>query len=103
MLHSQCSSPGEQFPENNCPLSSRKEAASNIGRMEIIGVPKMAPTKQRNAAKRNIKKPASAAKRKRTIAHLPKSLRTALGKQGSSVVEEEKKVSQQGLRNLHRS
>lgn len=45
----------------------------------------MASEKQRAAAKRNIKKAASAAKRKRTIAHLPKSTRTALGKQASKV------------------
>jgi ABC-type transport system involved in Fe-S cluster assembly fused permease/ATPase subunit len=51
----------------------------------------MASTKQKNAAKKNIKKAASAAKRKRTIAHLPKSVRTALGKKGSSVAEKKRK------------
>ena len=45
----------------------------------------MSSTKQRSAARRNIKKAVAAAKRKRTIAHLPKSMRTALGKQASSV------------------
>jgi hypothetical protein len=45
----------------------------------------MATAKQRAAARRNIKKAASAAKRKRTIAHLPKSTRTALGKQAAKV------------------
>ena len=40
----------------------------------------MATEKQRAAARRNIKKAAAAAKRKRTIAHLPKSTCTALGK-----------------------
>jgi hypothetical protein len=39
---------------------------------------------QRSAAKRNIKKAANAARRKRTIAHLPKRTRTALGKQGAA-------------------
>ena len=43
----------------------------------------MASTKQRAAARRNIKKAAGAAKRKRTIAHLPKKTRTALGKEGA--------------------
>jgi hypothetical protein len=43
----------------------------------------MASSKQRAAARRNIKKAASAAKRKRTIAHLPKRTRTALGKEGA--------------------
>jgi ABC-type transport system involved in Fe-S cluster assembly fused permease/ATPase subunit len=40
---------------------------------------------QRAAARQNIQKAASAAKEKRTIAHLPKSTRTALGKKGASV------------------
>jgi hypothetical protein len=43
----------------------------------------MATEKQRAAARQNIKKAASSAKEKRTIAHLPKSTRTALGKQGA--------------------
>jgi hypothetical protein len=45
----------------------------------------MTTTRQRAAARRNIKKAASAAKRRRTIAHLPKKTRTALGKQASKV------------------
>jgi hypothetical protein len=43
----------------------------------------MATDKQKAAARRNIKKASSAAENKRTIAHLPKSTRTALGKQGA--------------------
>jgi hypothetical protein len=45
----------------------------------------MASEKQRAAARKNIKKAAAAAKRKRTIAHLPKKTRTALGKQAAKV------------------
>ena len=45
----------------------------------------MANERQRAAARRNIKKAAAAAKRKRTIAHLPKKVRTALGKQASKM------------------
>jgi L,D-peptidoglycan transpeptidase YkuD (ErfK/YbiS/YcfS/YnhG family) len=45
----------------------------------------MATQKQRTAARRNIKKAASAAKSKRTLANLPKKTRTALGKQGAAV------------------
>ncbi len=45
----------------------------------------MATTRQRDAARRNIKKAAAGAKRKRTIAHLPKQTRTALGKQANKV------------------
>jgi hypothetical protein len=43
----------------------------------------MATKKQVEAAKRNVKKAQQAAKRKRTIAHLPKSTRRALGQQGA--------------------
>jgi hypothetical protein len=51
----------------------------------------MASAAQRSAAKRNIKKAAAAAKRKRTIAHLPKRTRTALGKQASKVAKRKKR------------
>jgi len=47
----------------------------------------MASSKQKAAARRNIKKAASAARRKRTIAHLPKSTRTALGKEGAKAAK----------------
>jgi len=39
--------------------------------------------RQRAAARRNIKKAAAAAHRQRTIAHLPKRTRRALGKEGA--------------------
>lgn len=45
----------------------------------------MTTEKQRAAARRNVRKAASAARRKKTIAHLPKATRTALGKKGASV------------------
>jgi hypothetical protein len=44
----------------------------------------MASAKQVRAAKRNVKKAQAAAKRKRTIANLPKSTRRALGQQGAA-------------------
>ena len=50
----------------------------------------MPTEKQRNAARKNIKKAANAAKKKRTIAHLPKSTRTALGKQAAKVAKEKR-------------
>jgi hypothetical protein len=50
--------------------------------MEVVS---MATEKQRTAAKRNIKRAAAAAKKKRTIAHLPKKTRTALDKQAAKV------------------
>jgi hypothetical protein len=53
----------------------------------------MTTSKQRAAARRNIKKAAKAAKGKRTIAHLPKKTRTALGKQGAKVAKQKRKRS----------
>jgi ABC-type transport system involved in Fe-S cluster assembly fused permease/ATPase subunit len=50
----------------------------------------MASRKQSAAARKNIKKAAAAAKKKRTIAHLPKKTRTALGKQGAKVAKEKR-------------
>jgi hypothetical protein len=47
----------------------------------------MATTKQAKAAKRNVKKAQQAAGRKKTIASMPKSTRTALGKQGAAVAQ----------------
>ena len=43
----------------------------------------MATTKQRTAAKRNVKKAQKASRQKKTIANLPKSVRTDLGKQAA--------------------
>lgn len=45
----------------------------------------MATQRQRKAAKKNVGKAIAAAKRKRTLAHMPKSTKTALGKQGAAV------------------
>ena len=43
----------------------------------------MSSARPRAAARANVRKAATAARRKRTITHLPKSVRTALGKQGA--------------------
>ena len=43
--------------------------------------------KQSAAARKNIKKAANAARKKRTIAHLAKSVRTALGKKGAAAAK----------------
>lgn len=45
----------------------------------------MSSARQGAAARRNIRKAARSARRKRTIAHLPKSTRRALGRQAASV------------------
>jgi len=50
----------------------------------------MPSEKQRSAARRNIRKAATAAKKRRTIAHLPKATRTALGKQAANVAKEKR-------------
>jgi len=50
----------------------------------------MSSEKQRSAARQNIKKAATAAKKKRTIAHLSKRTRTALGKQAAKVAKEKR-------------
>ena len=45
----------------------------------------MATQRQRAAARRNVKRAVSAARRQRTIASMPKSTRRALGQQGAAV------------------
>jgi hypothetical protein len=51
----------------------------------------MATTKQVQAAKRNVKKAQAAARKKRTIAHMPAKTRTALGKQGAAVAQRKRR------------
>jgi hypothetical protein len=50
----------------------------------------MASTKQASAARRNVRKAAAAAKRKKTISKLPKRTRTALGKQAAKVAKKKR-------------
>ena len=45
---------------------------------------------QRTAARKNIKKAATAAKRSRTLSKLPKRTRTALGKQANKVTRQKR-------------
>ena len=45
----------------------------------------MATTKQRQAARKNVKKAQSGARSKQTLKNLPKATRTALGKEASAV------------------
>ena len=47
----------------------------------------MATRKQTQAAQRNVKKAQQAAASKKTITHMPKQTRTALGKQGAAVAQ----------------
>ena len=50
----------------------------------------MASSKQKAAARKNIRKAAKAARAKRTISHLSRKTRTALGKQGAKVRKEKR-------------
>jgi hypothetical protein len=42
---------------------------------------------QSAAARKNVKKAAAVAKKKRTVAHLPKATRTALGEKGAKAAK----------------
>jgi ABC-type transport system involved in Fe-S cluster assembly fused permease/ATPase subunit len=54
-------------------------------------VSKMATSKQKTAARKNIKRAANAAKKKKTISKLPKKTRTALGKQGAKIAKQKRR------------
>jgi L,D-peptidoglycan transpeptidase YkuD (ErfK/YbiS/YcfS/YnhG family) len=47
----------------------------------------MASTKQTQAARKNVKKAQKAAKSQRSLAHMSKATKTALGKQGAAVAQ----------------
>jgi hypothetical protein len=51
----------------------------------------MVSSKQREAAKRNVKKAAATAKRKKTLSSLPRATKTALGKQGAAVAQRKRR------------
>ena len=80
---------GRRKPLSGCSRNANPRLECGIYSRELRG--SMASTKQRRAARRNIKKAAAAAKKKRTIAHLPKSVRTALGKQAAKVAKQKRK------------
>jgi len=61
-------------------VTARQRQPNNIGDT-------MASKKQTAAVRKNIKKAAAAAKKKRTVAHLPKKTRTALGKEGAKAAK----------------
>ena len=52
----------------------------------------MATTKQRRAAKRNVRKAQAGARKKQTLKNLPKKTHTALGKEASAVRKGEKRT-----------
>jgi hypothetical protein len=55
----------------------------------------MATTKQRQAAKRNVKKAQAGARKKQTLKNLPRKTHTALGKEASAVRKGEGKTREQ--------
>jgi hypothetical protein len=50
----------------------------------------MATEKQTTAARRNVRKAIAAAKKKKTIANMPKQTRSALGRQAAAVAKRER-------------
>ena len=55
----------------------------------------MATSKQRAAARRNVKRAQAGAKRKQTLKNLPRGTKTALGKEGAKVRSGEAKSRQE--------
>jgi Rho termination factor, N-terminal domain len=53
----------------------------------------MATQRQRQAARKNVKKAQSGARRKKTISKLPKKTRTALGREGSKAAARKRGAS----------
>ena len=75
---------------NNDPGAAAVRDAATVNRLLRTRPGKstvMATTKQREVARRNVKKAQRAAAGKRTIAHMPAKTRTALGKQGAAVAQ----------------
>ena len=52
----------------------------------------MSTVKQKTAARRNVTKAAAAAKRKKSISHLSKATRSALGKQGAKIAKQRRRA-----------
>jgi hypothetical protein len=62
----------------------------------------MATTKQRSAARRNVKKAQTGARKKQTLKNLPKRTRTALGKEAGKVRRREEPTREQLERDARR-
>jgi hypothetical protein len=62
----------------------------------------VATRKQRQAAKRNVKKAQAGAKRKETLKNLPSKTKTALGKEGAKVRSGQAKSRQELYRQAQR-
>jgi|SRR5665213_91259 len=84
-----CEAQQTQFPTRSVQSICRRRKIVEL--TIILRSYAMASAKQASAAKKNIKKAATAAKKKKTIAHLPKATRTALGKQGAKVAAQKRR------------
>jgi hypothetical protein len=74
------------------PASGTTTSALRLARRRILRAGRgycldMATEKQRSAAKRNVKKAQAAAKSKRSLANMPRTTKTALGKQGAAAAQ----------------
>jgi hypothetical protein len=74
--------------EYNLRATDRARSAS-IG--DVVREVPMATAKQKAAARKNIKKAAATARRKKTISRLPKAIRTALGKEGAKAAQRKRR------------
>jgi hypothetical protein len=73
-----------------CTIHKRTRMLGELVKLLPTPIKLMKTTKRRAAARKNIKTAASAAKRKRTISHLPKKVRTALGKEGAKAARKKR-------------
>jgi ABC-type transport system involved in Fe-S cluster assembly fused permease/ATPase subunit len=72
-------------------MNARCSSLSAAGKPELeLKDRAMATSKQKAAARRNVRKAAKAAKEKKAIAKLPKRTCTALGKQGAKVARQKR-------------
>jgi ABC-type transport system involved in Fe-S cluster assembly fused permease/ATPase subunit len=71
-------------------MNARCSSLSAAGKPELELKDSMATSKQKAAARRNVRKAAKAAKEKKAIAKLPKRTCTALGKQGAKVARQKR-------------
>ena len=75
----------------SCNQSRNYQAAGAACDQPMLGATAMSSAKQRTAARKNVRKAATAAKSKRTIAHLDPKTRHALGKQGAKMAKRAKR------------
>jgi hypothetical protein len=71
-------------------MPSRRFEAQRGGSIQAQGRNFMSSAKQSAAARHNVKKAAAAAKSKKTITHLSKATRAALGKKGAQAAQQHK-------------